>query len=75
MLDITNRTFFDLFGARDFQQTFDKGSENNFFAVYIQVNLVAVADPGFLRGGTPTPKVGAQTYYLITNFPKTAWKW
>ena len=36
-----------------------------------------VADPGFPRrgGGVPTSKVGAQTYYLIKCFPKTAWKW
>ena len=25
--------------------------------------------------GAPTPKVGATTYYLVKNFPKTAWKW
>ena len=34
-----------------------------------------VADPGFPRGGDANPKVGAPTYYLVKNFPKTAWQW
>ena len=35
----------------------------------------AVADPGFPRRGSPTPKVGALTYYLARFFLKIAWKW
>ena len=34
-----------------------------------------MADPGFPRRGGANPKVGAPTYYLVKNFPKTAWKW
>ena len=33
------------------------------------LNLQAVADPGFPRGGAPTVKVRAPTYYF-TNFPQ-----
>ena len=29
----------------------------------------------FPEEGAPTPKVGAPTYYLVKNFPKTTWKW
>ena len=33
-----------------------------------------MADPGFLRGGTPTPEKLVKTYYLATFLPKTAGK-
>ena len=35
----------------------------------------SVADPGFPRRHSPTPKVGPQTSFFGHLFPKTAWNW
>ena len=34
-----------------------------------------MADPGFLRRGTPTPEFMVKTHYFVRFLPKTTWKW
>ena len=36
--------------------------------------LLTVADPGFPRGGAPTPRGGGRQHMILPNFPKNCMK-